>query len=91
MGGVGWWWWWSWWWWCGNVHQVDGGGCSVVRSVGLVVGRRIGGAVGWVVSKYIKEQEYLKYCLFLEKLILVIELLKKVLLNLSSTVNIESL
>ena len=40
-------------------------GWRVVRySVGWVVGRRIGGAVGWVVSKYIKEQEYLKYCLF---------------------------
>ena len=60
-------------------------------SVGLVVGRRVVGPVGLVVSKYIKEQEYLKYCLFLEKLILVIKLLKKVLLNFNSTVNIESL
>ena len=61
------------------------------NSVGLVVGRRAVGPVGLVVSKYIKEQEYLKYCLFLEKLILVIKLLKKVLLNFNSTVNIESL
>ena len=48
------------------------------------------GPVGLVVSKYIKEQEYLKYCLFLEELILVIKLLKKFLLNLSSTVHIEA-
>ena len=86
MGGVG------WWWWCGYVHEVDGGGCRVVRSVGWVVGGRVvRSEVGLVVSKYIKEQEYLKYCLFLEELILVIKLLKKVLLNLSSTVNIEAL
>ena len=65
----------------------------MVRSVGWVVGRRSGirCEVGWVVSKYIKEQEYLKYCLFLEKLVLVIKLLKQVLLNFNSTVNIESL
>ena len=64
----------------------------MVRSVGLVGGWRVVRCeVGWVVSKYIKEQEYLKYCLFLEKLILVIKLLKKVLLNFNSTVNIESL
>ena len=60
-------------------------------SVGWVGGVRRVRSVGWVVSKYIKEQEYLKYCLFLEKLILVIKLLKKVLLNFNSTVNIESL
>ena len=75
MGGVG------WWWWCGYVHEVDGGGCRVVRSVGWVVGGRVFIQVGLVVSKYIKEQEYLKCCLFLVGLILVIKLLKNVLLN----------
>ena len=53
----------------------------VYDSVGLVVGGRVVSQVGLVVSKYIKEQEYLKCCLFLEELFLVIELLKKVLLN----------
>ena len=53
----------------------------MVRSVGWVVGGRAVVQVGLVVSKYIKEQEYLKYCLFLVELILVIELLKNVLLN----------
>ena len=76
-------------WWSGHVQQINRGGLRVVRSVGwvvggrvvhgsvgLVVGRRVVGPVGLVVSKYIKEQEYLKYCLFLEELILVIKLLK---------------
>ena len=62
MGSVG-------WRWCRHVHKVNGGGCRVVRcSVGLVGGGRIVGPVGLVVSKYIKEQEYLKYCLFLVEL-----------------------
>ena len=68
------------WWWCSHVHQINGGGLRVVRavewvvggrvvhgSVGLVVGMRVVGPVGWVVSKYIKEQEYLKYWLFFRK------------------------
>ena len=41
----------------------------MVGSVGAVGGGRIGGAVGWVVSNYIKEQEYLKYCLVSVELI----------------------
>ena len=41
----------------------------VCISVGLVVGRRAGGPVGLVVSNYIKEQEYLKYCLVSVELI----------------------
>ena len=53
----------------------------VCDSVGLVVGGRVVSQVGLVVSKYIKEQEYLKCCLFLVGLILVIKLLKNVLLN----------
>ena len=73
MRGVGW-----RWWWCGKVHQVDGGGLRAVRAVEWVVGGRVVRCeVGWVVSKYIKEQEYLKCCLFLVGLILVIKLLKK--------------
>ena len=61
MGSVG-------WRWCRHVHKVNGGGCRVVRSVGLVVGgrvvhgsvglvvgMRVVGPVGLVVSKYIKE------------------------------------
>ena len=71
MGGVG------WWWWCSHVHQIDGGGLRAVRAVEWVVGGRVVGQVGLVVSKYIKEQEYLKCCLFLVELILVIKLLKK--------------
>ena len=66
-------------WWSGHVHQINRGGLRVVRgSVGWVGGGRSGvRLVGLVVSKYIKEQEYLKCCLFLVELILVIKLLKK--------------
>ena len=64
-------------WWCSYVHKIDGGGCRMVRSIGWVVGGRVVIQVGLVVSKYIKEQEYLKCCLFLVELILVIKLLKK--------------
>ena len=70
-------------WWSGHVHQINRGGLRMVRcsvglvvgrrvvcdSVGLVVGRRAGGPVGLVVSNYIKEQEYLKYCLVSVELI----------------------